>query len=66
LDKVIAIEASPIIYGRLLKNLRLNRVANERATASVEAAGGLVEQHDAPPRSDSMNRLPAASRARRT
>ena len=29
--KVIAIEASPTIYGRLLNNLRLNRVANVEA-----------------------------------
>ena len=39
--KVIAIEASPMIYGRLLKNLRLNRVTNiETVNVAVTAKRG--------------------------
>jgi FkbM family methyltransferase len=41
LGKVIAIEASPMIYGRLLKNLRLNHVANvETVNVAVTAEPG--------------------------
>jgi FkbM family methyltransferase len=39
--KVIAIEASPMIYGKLLKNLRLNRVDNvEAVNVAVTAEPG--------------------------
>ena len=41
--KVIAIEASPTIYGRLLNNLRLNRVANvETVHVAITAEPGEI------------------------